>query len=920
MHIHPCVAQAGALLISAEHNPSKPEPLTPEQFARVRSLFDQVADVPRVERDATLAEVRSADPLVADAVLELLTALEADSAESFGDSGRSSESGPIEGLAAALSATDDTDAVPGEIGPFRIERVIGRGGMGVVYLAHQNNPDREVALKVLRDGAGTASLRSRFAREISALGRLEHPGIARIYEAGAARGPAGDIAYFAMEYIRGPRITDFANGNHLDIPAIVELLAMVADAVQHAHARGIIHRDLKPGNILIDHRPPATAGAGHSGVTAAIAQPKILDFGVARLFDEGSEHTILTQQGLLVGTVAYMSPEQLAGDPQGIDIRVDVYSLGVILFELLADKLPFDVLNTSIAEAARIIRDEEPSPLTSTRVSGAATRIDRDLQTIVAKAMAKNREMRYATAAALADDLRRYLRNEPILARRPTASYQLAKFARRHRTLVAAAAAVAIAVSTGLVVSIVLFLREQEARSVAAKEAELTSAVRGYMIEGLLMSAAPERMGHEVKMLDVLAHAADGLHERFVDHPEIEAEVRSDLSVVYMKLGQYPESLLHTEEAISLFRGFLDPAHPKVVEAEFRRAELVGLTHQPEKSLELSTEAFSRARIAYTDQPALMLGAINRHGAALSRAGRHDEALAILREGVALSRTVDGSDRGVELSVLSILNWTAASERAKGNKDALLPLATQIAARTNKLLGPMHEDSLAATSNLVNELIVAKQFDRAADVGATLPAMAEKILAPGHPGHGYCAMTASAALMRAGRFEESERFALQAYNAMVTAFGEFNWATDASVVHVRNVYALWPGHTAQQRDWTLRNARLHLMGTSADQLEETAKALERICGQFQRPEFTVSPAQLLKLVWEDRDRLAPPGHPRRAVFLAAVAAISKRLGSVDHVPEATAQAHEALKTSDNPAAAQGLLDAVQKQVSTERAP
>ncbi|MFO0785858.1 MAG: serine/threonine-protein kinase [Phycisphaerales bacterium] len=864
-----------------------------------------------------MAELRATDPLAAEAVLELLTALETDSSHASDLLGHASGSDPIEGLATALSATDNTDAAPDEIGPFRIERVIGRGGMGVVYLAHQNNPDREVALKVLRDGAGTASLRSRFAREISALGRLEHPGIARIYEAGAARGPAGDTAYFAMEYIRGPRITDFAYESHLDIPAVVELLAKVADAVQHAHARGIIHRDLKPGNILIDHRPLPLAGEDHLRVTHAAAQPKILDFGVARLFDEGSEHTILTQQGLLVGTVAYMSPEQLAGDPEGIDIRVDVYSLGVILFELLAARLPFDVLNTSIAEAARIIRDEEPSPLTSTGGNGAAKRIDRDLQTIVAKAMAKNREMRYATAAALADDLRRYLRNEPILARRPTATYQLAKFARRHRTLVASAAAVAIAVTAGLVVSIVLFLREQEARSVAAKEAELTSAVRGYMIEGLLMSAAPERMGHEVKMLDVLAHAADGLHERFIDHPEIEAEVRSDLSAVYMKLGQYPESLVQAEEAITLLRGFLPPEHPKVVEAEFRRAELVGLTHQPEKSLELSTGAFARARVAYADQPALMLGAINRHGAALSRAGRHDDALAILREGVALSETLGSNDKTVELSVLSILNWTAASERAKGNKDALLPLATQIAERTNKLLGPAHEDSLAATSNLVNALIVAKQFDKAADVGATLPAMAEKILAPGHPGRGYCAMTASAALMRAGRFEESERFALQAYSAMVAAFGEFNWATDASVVHVRNVYSLWPGHSAQQRDWTLRNARLHLMGTSADQLEETVKALERICGQFQRPELTVSPAQLLKLVWEDRDRLAPPGHPRRAVFLAAVVAISERLGPADYVPEAISLAQEAMKTSDHPAVAQGLLDAARSRKSTD---
>lgn len=409
--------------MSEDHSPPRPTPLTPEQFSRVRSPFDQLEDVPPSERDATLSHVRATDPLVAEAVLELLAEVDADSGQGSGPLGPAASRGPIEALAHGLSAPESTDAIPAQIGPFRIERTIGRGGMGVVYLAHQSNPLREVALKVLRDGAGTASLRSRFTREISALGRLEHPGIARIYEAGSASTPAGEIAYFAMEYIRGPRITEFVSRNCRDIPAIVELLAKVADAVQHAHARGIIHRDLKPGNILIDDHQPTKAEASSKRTAPGAAQPKVLDFGVARLLDQGEQHTALTEQGLLVGTVAYMSPEQLAGDPQTIDIRTDVYSLGVILFELLAERLPFDVLNTSIAEAARIIRDEEPSPLMSTRAGGSPSRVDRDLQTIVAKPMSKDRELRYATAAALADDLRRYLHNEPILARRPTATY-----------------------------------------------------------------------------------------------------------------------------------------------------------------------------------------------------------------------------------------------------------------------------------------------------------------------------------------------------------------------------------------------------------------------------------------------------------------------------------------------------------------
>ncbi|MBS0196380.1 MAG: serine/threonine protein kinase [Planctomycetes bacterium] len=884
----------------------------------MRGLFDQLLDLPPVDRDAMLVQVRAQDAAVERAVSELLRELDAESSK-FADPLRSAwGSTPIEGLACGMRAADSPEPMPSQIGPFRIERIIGRGGMGVVYLAHQSNPVREVALKVLRDGAGTASLRARFAREVSALGRLEHPGIARIYEAGAAPMSTGEIAYFAMEFVRGPRITDFAAGNHLDINDRVELVARVADAVQHAHARGIIHRDLKPGNILIDEHQPMVTGAGNSPTHSWAAQPKVLDFGVARLLDQDSHQTALTEQGLLVGTVAYMSPEQLAGDPHAIDIRTDVYALGIILFELLAGKLPFDVLNTPIAEAARIIRDEEPPLLATTTISGTPTSISRDLRTIVTKAMSKSRDSRYETAAALSDDLRRYLRNEPILARRPTATYQLAKFARRHRTLVVSAAAVTLAITAGLIISITLFLREQQARGAVAKEAQLTSAVRGYMIEGLLMSAAPERMGYDVKMLDVLSHAADGLHERFADHPEIEAEVRADLSNVYLKLGRYPESLVHAEQAFKLFRGCFAADHPKVVNAQFRLANLAGVMHQPEKALEIASEAFPHARVAFANDPGSLLSAIGEYGAALNRGGRHDEALVILREGVALSSTFPPDDRDAELSTLTILNWLATSERAKGNQDQLLPLARQIAERTARVCGPSSETTLTAKSNLVAELVAAKQVEEAAELGSTLPALAEKILAPGHPGHGYCALTAAAALRLAGRFEEAERFALQGYDAMVKAFDEYNWTTDRAIALIRQVYATWPGHSDQQREWTLRNARLHLMTSKADQLDGTMKSLERICGQFAESDFVVSPSQLLKLVWQSRDRLAPLDHPRRAVFLAALAALAERLGSADYVPDALSLARKALPTSDDAAAVNDLLDTVRTHDATDR--
>lgn len=912
MPVHPRLASPGALLISQQH-PNRSEPLSPEQFARVRELFDQLADLPPAQREATLSQIQAQDPVVAKAASELLQGLEPESSHSTDPLRKAFGSGSslmLEGLANAMPEAENREVLPTQIGPFQIERIIGRGGMGVVYLANQTNPRREVALKVLRDGASTSSLRTRFSREVSALGRLEHPGIARIYEAGSTPTPTGEIAYFAMEYIRGPRITDFSATNRLDINAMVELLAKVADAVQHAHARGIIHRDLKPANILIDDSLPTANDKGASRTQHSIAQPKVLDFGVARLLDQDSQQTLLTEQGLLVGTVAYMSPEQLSGETHTIDTRADIYALGVILYELLTGKLPFNVLNRSIAEAARIIRDDEPQPPTTASISGTPTRINTDLQTIVMKAMSKDRDARYATAAAFADDLRRYLRNEPILARRPTAAYQLAKFARRNRTLVFAAAAVALAVSAGLVISITLFFREQQARAIAAKEAQLSSAVRDYMIEGLLMSAAPERMGYDVKMLDVLAQAADGLHERFANNPEIEAEVRDDLSNVYLKLGRYPESLVHAEQAVELFRKGLHANHPKTLHAEFRLVNLAGIMHQPEKSIEIATNAFARARVVIANDPASMLNAIGEYGAALSRVSRHDEALAILREGLTLSAKFPSDDKDATASTLTILSWLLASERAKGNTDQLLPLARQIADQSKKLFGPSHESSIAASSNLVVELLTASKADEAAALGLEIAALAEKTFAPGHPAIGYCAMTAASALRLAGRFEEAEQLALKGHDAFVKAFDEYNWSTDRAIMLIRELYAKWPGHNDQLLDWTIRNARLHLMVTKADQLDGTIKSLEKIGNQFPASGLVLTPTQLLQLLWDQRDRHAPPDHPRRALFLAAIAAISSRIDPAPYIPEALTLAQQALPASNNPAAAQGLIDTV----------
>jgi len=313
-------------------------------------------------------------------------------------------------------------AIPAHLAPgavisrYRVESVLGEGGMGVVYLARQDKPDREVALKVVRPGYATEKMLRRFEHESEVLGRLLHPGIAQIYEAGTADAGLGPQPFFAMELVKGDSLTRYASDHKLSTRARLELLAKVCDAVQHAHQKGVIHRDLKPGNILVTDE----------------GQPKILDFGVARATDSDIQQTTMqTDVGAIVGTIPYMSPEQVGGDPDELDTRSDVYALGVIAYELLVGRLPYDLERKMIHEAARIIKEEEP-----TRLSSIDRTLRGDVETIVAHALEKDKARRYGAASALAADIRRYLSDEPIAARPASTWYQVQKFSRRNRSLV----------------------------------------------------------------------------------------------------------------------------------------------------------------------------------------------------------------------------------------------------------------------------------------------------------------------------------------------------------------------------------------------------------------------------------------------------------------------------------------------------
>src|SRR5262245_33067325 len=415
---------------------------------RVEALFHQAADLPPEEQRALLDAACADDPGLRAEVERLLA-----------DDARLGMDGIEETFLASPVARPPRPPThspgPGErpapprIGRYRILRLLGEGGMGVVYEAEQDNPRRTVALKVIRPGLVSPVLLKRFAQEAQILGRLHHPGIAQIYEAGVAE---DGQPFFALEFIRGLPLDEYARRHALDPAARLDLLARVCDAVQHAHEQGVIHRDLKPANILVDET----------------GQPKVLDFGVARATDADLLSTTdHTRTGQLLGTLSYMSPEQVAADPAALDQRSDVYTLGVMLFELLAGRLPYPLEHLPLPEAARVIREQEPS-----RLGALAPQLRGDVETIVARALEKERARRYPSAAELAADVRRHLRNEPIRARRPSVLYQLRKFARRNKALVGGVAGIMAALVAGLIGTLVFAVREARQRAQAEHNAQ----------------------------------------------------------------------------------------------------------------------------------------------------------------------------------------------------------------------------------------------------------------------------------------------------------------------------------------------------------------------------------------------------------------------------------------------------------------
>jgi non-specific serine/threonine protein kinase/serine/threonine-protein kinase len=669
---------------------------------------------------------------------------------------------------------------------YRILRLIGAGGMGVVYLAQQQHPKRLVAIKTLHAGLHQPELLARFHQEAEILARLKHPGIAQIHASGRTGPQLGNVPYIVMEYVEGEQLLAYSGG--LDTRERLELLMRICAAVEHAHIRGVIHRDLKPGNILVQ----------------ADGQPKVLDFGVARLSGEDRGAGGLTSAGMLIGTIAYMSPEQAIGDTAGIDIRSDVYALGMIGYRMLAGEMPYEVSGQNLQQALEQICHQAPVPL-----SRHDRRLAGDVETIVGKALAKDKEARYQNAAELAEDLRRHLADEAILARPPSVLSQIRRFARRNKVLVGAALAVVLSLIGAVAVSTRYALQEQAQR----READ---ALAGYM-RAMFSSANPAlAQGRAVTIGDFIGDAGQRLESELAQAPAARARLRTTLAETHKALGDLPRAIEYYRAAQRDFataqvqgvefelaivgeaRALLDSG--RVREARQRLDGLLdaaagGPVTAPRASARLHLAAaltklgeYENARASYTaglaalarvrdeDCPGCLPGWSTRLeiwarsllSELESQSGDLPAALAAAESAHALARERLGeSDPDTQLALVHV----ALAHQAAGATDQALALLRPALAERERLLGSSHWQTLTAANNLAWALEAAGQAAEAEQVYRDALAKAVQGLDRARPELATLEANLGHLLFASGRVAEAEVLMASAHARRIERLG-----------------------------------------------------------------------------------------------------------------------------------------------------
>jgi eukaryotic-like serine/threonine-protein kinase len=749
--------------------------LAPEKWQEVKELFEAVLEQPSEERSSFLRRACAEDAIVGE--VERLLAYHTPDSEFLVS--------PLERLATSRpkATTDPAESAGTLIGRYRLLQRIGEGGMGEVWLAEQKEPvRRRVAVKLVKAGMNTREVMGRFESERQAVALMDHPAIAKVFDAGST--PQG-APYFVMEYVAGVPITVYCDNHRLSIRERLELFIDVCGGVQHAHHKAIIHRDLKPSNILVmevDGR----------------AAPKIIDFGVAKaLTRKLIADTMFTRAGVLVGTPEYMSPEQANSSGEDIDTRTDVYSLGMIFYQLLAGVPPIELRKISFEEFLRRLREEEPpKPSTKLRTYDEPTSMDvarkrqsetralakqmrGELDSISLKALEKDRSRRYGSPSDFAADIRRYLNNEAVLAVPPSAAYRARKFARRYRGPLLMASVLALVLIVAAAVSIRQSIRANREAIRANREAAVAEAVNDFLQNDLLAQAsAATQSGPSAKpdphleVRTALDRAAERIEGKFAKQPEVEAAIRDTIGQTYTDLGLYREARKQLERAVDLRRRVLGPEHPETLntmdnlamvyreQGSYQQAEaLEGQTLEirrrvlgPEHANTLRSMA--NLAIAYEDEGKFeqaealdsqvleiqqrLLGpehpntltSMNDLALVYRFEGKYEQAEALQSQTLGIRRRVLGPEHPKTLRSMSNL---AAVYHEEGKYAQAEALCSQVLEIRRRVLGPEHSDTLMSMSNLASVYQDEGKYAQAEALDSQSLEIRRRVLGPDHP-------------------------------------------------------------------------------------------------------------------------------------------------------------------------------------------
>jgi serine/threonine-protein kinase len=631
------------------------------RWERLQNLFHQTADLPKAQQDSFLQAACAYDTALIDEVSAMLK--EDARPASLLDQG-------VAGVAHALLNHSDPAQIPrNQFGPYRLIRLLGEGGMGLVYLAERTDLGSLVAIKILRDAWLSPARRERFASEQRTLAQLNHASIARLYDADAL---ADGTPWFAMEYVEGVPLTEYCKQHACSLDARIHLFRAVCDAVQYAHSQAVIHRDLKPSNILVKQD----------------GSIRLLDFGIAKQLESLDTPVNQTMTGLRLMTPAYAAPEQIRGDRVGI--HTDVYSLGVILFELLTGQLPFDLSNLTPAEAASIVAEHEPGKPSSIvktgnpppDVASANKSAWSELDVLCLTAMRKDPARRYRSVEALIRDVDHYLRAEPLEARPDTFSYRVLKFTQRHQSMVVSSVAAVV-----LVLAMLSFftVRLAKARNAALAEAERTQRIQKFMLnlfEGGDQAVGPSDSMRVITLVDRGALEAKTLNS----DPKIQAELYQNLGDIYEKLGKFEQADALLQTALARHQSIYGAASPETAEALLE----LGLLRDAQGKFD-DAERYVRQALAIDRQklspthPALAR-ATSALGKVLEDRGSYDASIEVLQEAARLQ----SARGGTTTDLAETLSELANSHFYTGHYEASESLNQRVLAMDRQLYGERH--------------------------------------------------------------------------------------------------------------------------------------------------------------------------------------------------------------------------------------